>query len=300
MERLAFKGDVAIITGAGKGLGKAHALALAKRGARVVINNRRHPEDGNWGSADQTVKEIRQQGGEACANYDDITAEGAAGRIVTTALEAFGRLDILVLNAAINPVGMFHKREPAHFRALMEVNFFANISLLHAVVPLMREQAYGRIIFTISSAGLYGLPGGSAYAASKGALHALMLSLAAEGANRNVFCNALAPFAVSQMTAASIDDSVKDLLKTEHTTGMLLWLAHRDCRSNGDTWIAAGNHFRRAHCIESRGLGADPRSAPVSPEWVAEAYDKLCNMDDGRNFKTSLDAFFDLVNQLKE
>lgn len=297
MDRLTFNGDVAVITGAGKGLGKAHALALAERGARVVVNNRRHPEDGNWGSADQTVDGIRQLGGEAFPNYEDVTADGAPTRIVQTAMEAFGRIDILVLNAAINPVGMFHKRDPAHFRELMEVNFFANLSLLHAVVPLMREQAYGRIIFTISSAGLYGLPGGSAYAASKGALHALMLSLAEEGENRNIRCNALAPFAVSQMTADNIDDSVKDLLTPEATSGMALWLAHRDCRSNGNTWIAAGNHFRRAHCVENAGLGTGSEFA--TPEWVAEAYESLSDMDDSRNFKTSLESFFDIVNTIK-
>lgn len=297
MDSLDFNKAVAIVTGAGKGLGKAHALALARRGARVVVNNRRHPEDGNWGSADQTVETIRQNGGDARANYDDITTAGAAERLVETALTAFGRVDILFLNAAVNPLGMFHKQDTAHFRAVMEVNFFANISLLQTVVPIMRNQEYGRIVFTISSAGLYGLPGGSAYSASKGALHALMLSLAAENAKKNIRCNALAPFAVSQMTEDSIDDTVKALLTAEATTGMALWLAHRECLSNGDTWIAAGNRFRRAHCVENAGFGTGSELA--TPEWIAENYEALSNMDDSRHFSTSLAAFYSLVNDLK-
>jgi len=185
----------------------------------------------------------------------------------------------------------------AHFRTVMEVNFFANLSLLQAVVPLMREQNYGRIIFTISSAGLYGLPGGSAYSASKGALHALMLSLAAESTKKNILCNALAPFAVSQMTDKSIDDSVKGLLTPESTSGMALWLAHKDCCSNGETWIAAGNHFRKAHCVENAGLGTGPELA--TPEWIAESYESLSSMNSSKNFATSTEAFLDIVNQLK-
>lgn len=297
MNQLSFNGEVAIVTGAGKGLGKAHAMALAERGAKVIVNNRRHPEDGNRGSADQTVEAIRQRGGEAHANYDDITADGSADRIIQTTMAAFGRVDILILNAAINPIGMFHKQETAHFRTVMEVNFFANVSLLLAVLPIMREQEYGRIIITISSAGLYGLSGGSAYSASKGALHALMLSLAAENAKKNICCNALAPFAVSQMTADSIDESIKDLLTAEATSGMMLWLAHRDCTSNGETWIAAGNYFRKAYCVENKGLGTGPE--PADPEWVAKNIEVLSNMDDSRTFPTSLEAFFDIVNSLK-
>lgn len=297
MNHLTFDGQVAVITGAGKGLGKAHALALAKRGAKVIVNNRRHADDGNWGSADQTVEEIHQSGGEAHANYEDVASIGAADRIMQTALGAYDRVDILILNAAINPVGMFHKQDMAHFRTVMEVNFFANLSLLQAIVPLMREQDYGRIIFTISSAGLYGLPGGSAYSASKGALHALMLSLAAESTNKNIRCNALAPFAVSQMTEKSLDSAVKSLLTTESTSGMALWLAHKDCCSNGETWVAAGNHFRKAHCVENAGLGTGSELA--SPEWIAESYGSLSNMDNSKNFATSTAAFLDIVNNLK-
>jgi len=298
MSQLSFKEQVAVVTGAGKGLGRAHALALAQRGASVIVNNRRHPEDGNRGSADRTVEAIRQQGGTAQANYEDVTSEGAAQRIARQALDAFGRIDVLFLNAAVNPLGMFHKRDTDHFRAVMEVNFFASVSLLQAVVPLMRQQAYGRIVFVISSAGLYGLPGGSAYSASKGALHALMLSLAAENAGKNIRCNALAPFAVSQMTEDSIDDDVKGLLTPEATTGMALWLAHRDCASNGETWIAAGNRFRRAHCVENSGISTG--SGLATPEWIAERYEALSNMEGSRNYPTSLESFYSIVNDLKE
>ena len=141
----------------------------------------------------------------------------------------------------MNPVGMFHKQAMAHFRTVLEVNFFANLPLLQAVVPLMREQDYGRVIFTISSAGIYGLIGGTAYRVSKGALHVLMLSLAAENANGNIRCNALAPFAVSQMTEKGIEEDVKSLLTAESTS----------------------------------------------------------NMDNSKNFATLMDAFFDIVNQIK-
>ena len=140
--RLDFDGDVVIITGAGNALGKAHALAFAERGARVIVNNRQLPEE-EGPSADQIVAEIRHLGGKALADYEDITVNNAAERIVHTALSAYGQMDVLVLNSALSPVGSLHKQEMVNFRTAMEDNFFSNVSLLQAALPVMEEQDYG-------------------------------------------------------------------------------------------------------------------------------------------------------------
>jgi NAD(P)-dependent dehydrogenase (short-subunit alcohol dehydrogenase family) len=295
---LDFNNRVVLVTGAGKGIGRAQALALAQRGAKVVVNNRRHERDGDYSSADETVELIRAAGGEALADYHDVCDESAPGAMVSAALEKFSRLDGIVLNAAINDASMFHKSDMAHFQKVMGVNFFANIALLQQAIPVMREQGYGRVLFTISSAGLYGVPGVSAYAASKGAMYALMLSIAAENAGKGIFCNAIAPFAVSQMTAEHIDADTQQLLNAEGTCAMATYLLSEACSATGETWIVAGKRFRKAQVMESVTSNIDYPCE--TPEAIAAQFPSFNTTEDLQGFPTANHAFFDIVEEIKK
>lgn len=293
MNKLKFDDQVAIITGAGKGIGKAQALELAIRGAKVVVNNRHQAGARLPRSADQTVKEVISLGCKAVAEYSDISDHDSASKIVETAINNFGSIDILILNAAITKAEMFHKTTIENFRTIMDVNVLANVALLREVLPYFREQKYGRIVFTISSAGLYGVPGASAYSASKGAMHALMLALASENQGHNVHCNAIAPFAASQMTDAYLDEATKLSLTPESTLPAAVWLTHKDCTVNGQTWITAGNRIRRAQVVESINS-----HAVYSAEELAQNYSTIGEMSDTQNFETANHAFESILESI--
>ena len=165
-------GRVAIVTGAGKGLGRAFAEALAAGGLRVVVNNRRRPDEPS--SADAVVEAIRARGGEAVAEYSDVRDADAPGALVARALETWGRLDAVILNAGVNgPAAKVETLDPAALREVMEINFFANVALVQAALPHLQAAESGRLLFVASSAGLYGVRGRAPYSASKGALIAL-------------------------------------------------------------------------------------------------------------------------------
>src|SRR5512143_43042 len=209
---------VAIVTGAGTGLGRAYALRLAADGLRVVVNNRKREVDGQGrGSADLVVQEIASAGGEALANYEDVCSDGAGERMVRQAIDAWGRLDVLVNNAGVGQHVPFHKIDLAAFRTIFDINFLGTLQVTHAAWTLMRSAGHGRVLVSTSSAGLHGLHGLSAYAAAKGALISLARSLAQEGASHDVYCNAIAPYAATRMTGAErLTEAERAALSPEH------------------------------------------------------------------------------------
>jgi NAD(P)-dependent dehydrogenase (short-subunit alcohol dehydrogenase family) len=176
------QGRCAIVTGAGKGLGRAYALHLAARGARVLVNNRRHPgEDDDQTSAAQTVAAIRAAGGTAVANWSDVTDPASGSAMVTQAHDQLGGLHIVVANAGVDNPTAFHKQSMAEFRAIFDTSFFGNLHLAHAAWPHLLEQGHGRMVLTASSAGLHANHGQSAYSAAKSAVIGLVRALAIEG-----------------------------------------------------------------------------------------------------------------------
>lgn len=198
---LRFEGRVAIVTGAGKGLGRAYALYLAERGAKVVLNNRRREVDAaGLAAVDHVVREIRARGGEAVANYAHVEHPSSGKEMVEQALDTWGRLDVLVNNAGTDRTATFGKFDLRDFLEVFEVNFHGSRYVTHAAWNLMREAQYGRVLVSASSAGLHGGAGLSAYGAAKVALIAFMRSLAIEGRSRNVLVNAIAPYAATSMT----------------------------------------------------------------------------------------------------
>ncbi|MEO7159878.1 MAG: SDR family NAD(P)-dependent oxidoreductase [Polaromonas sp.] len=285
-----FNGRAAIVTGAGKGIGQAYAVELAARGAKVIVNNRRHPGEADADtSAQQVVNTIRAAGGTAVANYEAVEAEGAGARMVQQALDVFGRIDVLIANAALSQAASFHKQSVDEFLKIFNVGFCGTLNLLHAAWPLFRAQRYGRIIVTTSSAGRYGNHGLGAYAASKGAIEMLMRSLAAEGASYGIRINAISPYALTQMTAAHLAPEVAACLTPAAVAPMVAWLASEECTANGEVIVAGGGRFRRGFSVETDSVhGVD----------MAQVFETLAQQP-GRPHPNSNHAFATLVDELR-
>lgn len=283
-------GRVAIITGAGKGLGRAYALELAARGAQVVVNNRRHPdEQDSETSAQQTVETILAAGGTAIANFEAVDAEGAGQRMVQQAVDQFGRIDIVIANAALSQASTFGKQSLDAFMRIFNVGFLGTLQLIHAAWPLLRAQRHGRVIATTSSAGRYGNHGLGAYAASKGAIEMLVRSLAAEGANAGVRVNAISPYAATQMTTGHLGPEVAVCLTPEAVTPMVAWLCSDACSANGEIFVCGGGRFRRGFSVETDSVaGSDMKQ-------VAQMLADL----PGRPHPSSNHAFATLVEELR-
>ncbi|OYQ42679.1 3-hydroxyacyl-CoA dehydrogenase [Rhodoferax sp. TH121] len=266
---LDFKGRVAIVTGAGGGLGRQHALALAARGAKVVVNDLGGARDGSGGSlsaAESVVAEIRSAGGEAIANGASVTDFEAVQAMVQQAVDTWGRVDILVNNAGILRDKSFAKMEIADFRTVVDVHLMGAVHCCKAVWPHMTEQKYGRILMTTSSSGLYGNFGQSNYGAAKLALVGLMQTLALEGAKNNIHVNSLAPTAATRMTEGLMPEAVLAALKPEAVVPAMLVLVSEGAPTRTTLCAGAGS-VEAAHITLTQGawIGLDANA----PETLA-------------------------------
>jgi len=251
-----FKGRVAIVTGAGGGLGRQHALALAARGAKVVVNDLGGARDGSGGSltaAQQVVEEIRAAGGEAIANGASVTDYAAVEAMVQQAMDAWGRIDILVSNAGILRDKSFAKMALEDFRLVMDVHLMGAVHCCKAVWPIMNAQQYGRIVLTTSSSGLFGNFGQSNYGAAKMALVGLMQTLSIEGAKNNIRVNCLAPTAATRMTEGLMPEAVLEALKPEAVVPAMLVMA-AEAAPNRAILCAGAGTFEAAHVSLTQGL----------------------------------------------
>ncbi|WP_326544170.1 SDR family NAD(P)-dependent oxidoreductase [Pseudorhodoferax sp.] len=252
---LDFKGRVAIVTGAGGGLGREHALALASRGAKVLVNDLGGARDGSGGSASAAqavVDEIVAAGGQALASGASVTDFEAVSGMVRQAVDAWGRVDILVNNAGILRDKSFAKMELADFRLVMDVHLMGAVHCCKAVWPLMTEQKYGRIVMTSSSSGLYGNFGQANYGAAKMALVGLMQTLAIEGAKHGIRVNSLAPTAATRMTEDLMTPEVLRALDPAAVVPAMLVLASEDAPTRAVLCAGAGS-FEAAHVTLTQG-----------------------------------------------
>ncbi len=230
---LRFDGKVVIVTGAGNGLGRSHALALGARGAKVVVNDLggSHTGDGKSATAaDKVVSEIKAAGGQAVANYDSVE-DGDA--IIKTAVDAFGRVDVLINNAGILRDVSFQKMTEADWDLVYRVHVRGAFKTSFAAWPVMREQKYGRIIFTASAAGIYGNFGQANYSMAKLGLVGLGNTLAIEGKKNNVIVNTIAPIAGSRMTETVLPPDLLEALKVEYVTALVVKLCHESHDDGG-------------------------------------------------------------------
>ncbi|SOD29231.1 NAD(P)-dependent dehydrogenase, short-chain alcohol dehydrogenase family [Variovorax sp. YR752] len=250
-----FKGRVAIVTGAGGGLGRQHALALAARGAKVVVNDLGGARDGSGGSvsaAQAVVDEIKAAGGEAIANGASVTDFEAVQAMVKQAVDAWGRVDILVNNAGILRDKSFAKMELADFKLVVDVHLMGAVNCTKAVWALMNEQKYGRIVMTTSSTGLYGNFGQSNYGAAKLALVGLMQTLSIEGAKNDIRVNCLAPTAATRMTEDLFPKEMLEAFRPEAVVPAMLVLAAQDAPNRTILCAGAGT-FEAAHITLTQG-----------------------------------------------
>ena len=273
-----FDGKVAIVTGAGGGLGREHALALAARGAAVVVNDLGGTLDGNGGAptaANAVAEEIRAAGGKAIANGASVTDFAAVEAMVAAALAEWGRVDILVNNAGILRDKSFAKMEIADFRLVLDVHLMGAVHCTKAVWETMRAQNYGRIVMTTSSSGLYGNFGQANYGAAKMALVGLMQTLSIEGAKHDIRVNCLAPTAATRMTEKLMPESVLRLLDAAAVTPGLLALVAEDAPTRAILCAGAGS-FERAYVTLTQGVhvGLDAGSAEKIAQQFAAISDR--------------------------
>ncbi len=280
---LRFDGRVAIVTGAGGGLGRQHALALAARGAKVVVNDFA-PAHGSDSPADAVVAEIRAAGGQAIANGASVTDFAAVQAMVQQAVDTWGRVDILVNNAGILRDKSFAKMELDDFRLVVEVHLMGAVNCCKAVWELMRAQNFGRIVMTTSSSGLYGNFGQSNYGAAKMALVGLMQTLSLEGAKNDIRVNCLAPTAATRMTEGLMPQAVLDLLKPEAVTPALLALCADDAPNRAIACAGAGT-FERAYITLTQGVHLG--LGPDTPEQVVAQWDEVSQRDEGEQVPAS-------------
>jgi NAD(P)-dependent dehydrogenase (short-subunit alcohol dehydrogenase family) len=265
------KGRVAIVTGAGGGLGKQHALLLASRGARVVVNDLGgdvHGVGGSVSAAQKVVDEIRAAGGEAIANGASVTDFEAVQKMVQQAMDTWGRVDILVNNAGILRDKSFAKMTLDDFRLVMDVHVMGAVHCTKAVWPIMQAQNYGRIVMTTSSSGLYGNFGQANYGAAKMALAGLMQTLSIEGEKYGIRVNCLAPTAATRMTEGLMPQAVLDALEPQAVSPAMLVMASEDAPNRTILCAGAGS-FEVAHITLTQGIHLG--TGPDVPERLSAA-----------------------------
>lgn len=267
-----FDGKVAIVTGAGGGLGRCHALDLARRGAKVVINDLGGSVDGSGGNsaaAEAVVAEIKAAGGEAIANGASVADDAGVAHLVKQTMDQWGRIDILVANAGILRDKSFSKMELKDFTAVVDVHLMGTVKPTKAIWPIMREQQYGRIVVTTSSTGLYGNFGQTNYGAAKLSLVGFMNTLKLEGAKDNIKVNAIAPVAGTRMTENIIPPEVFAMLKPDYVTPGVVYLVSEDAPT-GTILTAGAGVFAAAQMVESEGinLGHGADADTVAANWA--------------------------------
>ena len=257
MSELGFDGRVAVVTGAGGGIGRGYARLLAARGARVVVNDLGGGVDGRGAggaAADRVVGEIRAAGGVAIGNADSVSTPEGGRAIVQSALDEFGRLDIVINNAGILRDGTLHKMTPEAFESVISVHLLGSFYVSQPAFVHMREAGYGRLVMTTSAAGLYGNFGQVNYSAAKLGLVGMAKSIAHEGANYGVKANVIAPVALSRMTEGLISEEMAAAFLPEAIAPVVAYLAHEECVLSGEVLSAYGGHVGRVFVGETKGI----------------------------------------------
>ncbi len=286
-DALGFDGKVAIITGAGGGLGREHALLMASRGALIVVNDLGGAVDGTGsdkGAADKVVDEIKAAGGEAVADTNSVATPEGGAAIVQTAIDAFGRIDIVVNNAGILRDKSFHNMTPDLWDPVLAVHLSGAYHVTNAAWPYMREQTYGRVISTASGAGIFGNFGQANYGAAKMGLVGFTRVLAVEGASKNIKANVIAPVAYTRMTEDLLGP-LAEKVAPHYVSPLVTYLAHEDCEPTGRIFSVAGGRVAEVFIGEGPGY----TDAELSPESIAANWDAVTDR-----------SSFDVPNQMGE
>ena len=285
-----FDDKVAIITGAGRGLGKCYAFFLASRGAKVVVNDvggAGNAISRSEASAQMVVEEIKARGGEAMANFDSVADIEGSQMIVKDALEHFGTVDILINNAGILRDKSFLKMPLEDFELVLKVHLLGSVSVTRAAFPVMKEKGYGRIVMTTSIAGLFGNFGQTNYSAAKMGIVGFMNSLKLEGEKYNILINTVAPLAATELAKQTgvFPEKIEPLIKPELVTPVVAYFCSEECQASGDIISAGGGYYSRVQVVEGLGIRFPPEEE-ITPEMITEKYAEITNMDGAFAFKS--------------
>jgi NAD(P)-dependent dehydrogenase (short-subunit alcohol dehydrogenase family) len=289
MSDVRFDGRVAIVTGAGGGLGRSHALLLASRGAKVVVNDLGGSRDGTGAPssemANKVVEEIKQAGGEAVADAHGVDTVEGGEAIVKTALDAYGTIDIVIANAGILRDRAFHNITEEDWDKIFAVHVKGSFDVIQPAFRIMRQNSYGRIIVTTSNAGLYGNFGQANYSSAKTAVLGFASTLELEGAKYNIKANVIAPVAASRLTEDVMPPAVLEKLKPELVSPMVAYLCSEECAVSGQIFTAGGGYFGRAAIVE--GKGAILPNASL--EDIRDNFAKISDLSGAEEFANAFD-----------
>jgi len=284
MSELRFDDRVAIVTGAGGGLGREHAMLFASLGAKVVVNDLGGGITGGDGEssspADAVVAEIKALGGEAVANYDSVT-DGE--KVVKTAIDTWGRVDIVINNAGILRDMSFKKMAQKDWDIVIAVHLQGAQSVSMAAWPYMLEAKFGRIVMTTSAAGIYGNFGQANYSAAKLGMVGLANTLSIEGASKNIKVNTIAPIAASRLTETVMPPDLLENLKAEYVSPLVAWLAHEDCEETKGLFEVGAGYVAKLRWQRTKGHAFCVKNAAITPDAVAAQWDKITNFDEAEN-----------------
>lgn len=307
MMAIEFHGQAGIVTGAGRGLGRAFALDLARRGAAVVVNGR-PPQQGGGGEVEAVADEINRSGGRAVLAYLSVDTAEAGRRLVETALDAFGSVDFVINNAGVLRNGPFETLPQGDLDAVLDVHLGASFFVGQPAFAAMRAKGYGRIVNVSSTTALIGLPGLSNYAAAKGGIISLTRAMAAEGGKHGVLVNALVPSALGKMQAkspipgfkerfAELRDTLAPRLSPETVAPLATYLASQACDRNGEIWTACAGRFARVATLFAPGWVAADADA-VTAEDIAANIAEIAELDGGFEPSNLEEIYQDIIDRL--
>ena len=298
MTDVRFDDRVVVITGAGNGLGRTYALEMGKRGAKVVVNDLGGSAFGDGAdkaAADVVVDEIKASGGEAVANYDSVTD---GDKIIQTAMDSFGKIDVVINNAGILRDKTFHKMEERDWDLIYDVHVRGAFKVSHAAWPYMRDQNYGRMIFTASAAGIYGNFGQTNYAMAKLGLHGMSQTLALEGRSKNIMVNTIAPIAGSRLTETVMPQQLVDALKPDFIMPLVVKLCDENSQETGGLYEVGAGFIGKVRWERSKGHSFSV-SQGFNAEDVNEAWDEIVDFTDADHPSNIAEANKPLIRNLK-
>lgn len=294
MKDITFDGKVAIVTGAGTGIGREYALELAKRGAKVVVNDLGGTVNGDGSSsavADEVVLKIRQAGGDAVANGDNVATVEGGENIVKTAVETYGTVDILINNAGIIRDKSFEKMTENEWDAVVAVHLKGAFCVTQPALKVMKQNNYGRVIFTTSTSGLFGNFGQSNYGAAKLGLVGLMNTLKLELKKYDIAINCIAPTAWSRMTENLMPEELGKKMKSQFNVPLTLYLCTDESRVTGNTYVMGAGWFGRAAIVCAEGACLGDTKRDISLEEIREHFDTIDSLEKTRPLDSGLEAF---------
>jgi NAD(P)-dependent dehydrogenase (short-subunit alcohol dehydrogenase family) len=298
---ISFRDKVAIVTGAGGGLGRCHALQFAERGAKVIVNDLGGAVDGSGGSseaADKVVEEIKAMGGDAISNGSSVTDKAGVKKLVDDAMAAYGRIDILVNNAGVLRDKSFAKVTLDDFEFVVDVHMMGSVYCTKAVWPIMVEQKYGRIVMTSSSSGIFGNFGQSNYGSAKMGVVGLMNTLRIEGQKNNIKVNSLVPVAATRMTEnLGMPDAVFDSLKPESVSPAVIFMSSEDA-PDGVMISAGAGVFAMAEIVHSEGIAL--KGDDLNADMLAEKWSEASDMTNSKALRSGAEHTAHIFKKLSE